>query len=628
MIKLCLEYAIIKLKIAILSKALNFALETINLQKPCVPTASVKGPCHTCVCNAEAIFDCHAIPCDNQKTINPRISIKDECEPHMTYRFEELFCTCNYKGKWMSYNCRETFQFLRSDGIVAKYSLRSKINCTPNTLILIDCNICYCSDKGAIKSSSCTNRLCHKGHKADYCKFGDFLRTNNEICICSDINYYIDRLCAKVEDNSVQEINKSKINQIVENINPIRKSMINDSCIPQMKYTIDCNNCICDNNEELVCTNKVCDNNKGELKIMDHHNDFFDLPEVNNENDSCVPRNKYRFKCNTCICTDKMTLSCTTMASIVISSNYNVDANEIKYNELPEIEEGQSCIPDRLYKMACNTCRCGPNSTLVCTKIACLENKILEEIEYLKVKAKRRQNVESKEKKRKNQHTAILNFPKLPKGDCISGKIYSKGCRKCFCNESKIAVCTKTCSENSKYMLDDKEILQMESRSLTDLPELPHTGSQCEPGKSYYVDCNRCLCTDKRDLVCTFILCMTIDSFEKVYTDMLTGLPCKKDYKELCTECKCVKGKSECKTIRSCNIKSTKQLLSTSGRKIKLTLDTKKEKCVPNSTYKVHCNECHCQSDGALRCTQRVCLSYSQAKNLKEREEYLLKHGL
>lgn len=234
----------------------------------------------------------------------------------MTYRFEELFCTCNYKGKWMSYNCRETFQFLRPERIVTKDSLRSEINCTPNTLILIDCNICKCSDNGTIKSPSCTKRLCKKGHKADFCKFGDFLRTYEEICICSDINYYIDRLCVKVEGNSVQEINKTKINQIVENINPIRKSMVSDSCIPQTKYTIDCNNCICDNNGELVCTNKVCDGNEKELKITNRLNDFFDLPEVKSENDACVPRNKYRFKCNTCICTDKMTLSCTTMVCL------------------------------------------------------------------------------------------------------------------------------------------------------------------------------------------------------------------------------------------------------------------------------------------------------------------------
>lgn len=109
--------------------------------------------------------------------------------------------------------------------------------------------------------------------------------------------------------------------------------------------------------------------------------------------------------------------------------------------------------------MACNTCRCGPNNTLVCTKIACLENKILEEIEYIKSIAKRRQNVKSKNKneskkineskKGKNAQNALKDFPNLPKGDCVIGKIYRKGCRKCFCNENKVPICTKTCSENS-----------------------------------------------------------------------------------------------------------------------------------------------------------------------------------
>lgn len=71
---------------------------------------------------------------------------------------------------------------------------------------------------------------------------------------------------------------------------------------------------------------------------------------------------------------------------------------------------------------------------------------------------------------------------------------------------------------------NDEEILQIENRPVTELEELPHTGSQCEPGKSYHVDCNRCLCTHKGDLACTFVLCMTIDSFERAHTDMLNGI--------------------------------------------------------------------------------------------------------
>lgn len=73
--------------------------------------------------------------------------------------------------------------------------------------------------------------------------------------------------------------------------------------------------------------------------------------------------------------------------------------------------------------------------------------------------AKRRQNVESKKtnkskkinkpKKGKDAQNALKDFPSVPKGDCVIGKIYKKGCQKCFCNENKVAICTKTCSENS-----------------------------------------------------------------------------------------------------------------------------------------------------------------------------------
>ncbi|XP_046973676.1 uncharacterized protein LOC124540254 [Vanessa cardui] len=287
-----------------------------NFQATCVPTASVKGPCHTCVCNSESMFECHATTCERSKNVNPKKSIKDECQPYMIYKFGELFCTCNYNGRWMSYNCRETFQYLRTSETMAKDTLRSNITCTPNALFLVDCNVCHCDKSGIIKSSFCTKRQCFGGHKADLCNFGDFLRTNDEICICSDINYYIDRLCVKVDGETIQEISNTKIDEIIQNINPIRKSMTNETCIPYQKYTIDCNSCICSSKGELVCTNKICKNDKLESKTKYRDNDFLKLTKVEDEEDKCNPGQKYRFKCNTCICTHKKTLSCTTMVCL------------------------------------------------------------------------------------------------------------------------------------------------------------------------------------------------------------------------------------------------------------------------------------------------------------------------
>ncbi|XP_050355914.1 uncharacterized protein LOC126777078 isoform X2 [Nymphalis io] len=410
-----------------------------NLQKPCVPSASVKGPCHKCFCNSEAVFECHATACQRLTIVNPNKYVKDECQPHMTYKFEEIFCICNYEGKWMSSNCRDTFQYLRPNEMKPKDTLRSNITST-------------------------------------------------------------------------------------------------------------------------------------------------------------VRRN-------------------------------------VKHSDLPQIQKGQSCVPGKLYIMSCNTCRCGDNAVLLCTKMACFENTILkgfrdlrkyERNENVKIKIDNKSNKQSEKKPPKKNSKKL---PELPEGDCVPGKIYRKGCNKCFCNDQKVASCTKICGKVS-YRVNDEEIAQIEARSPMDIPMLPHMGAECEPGKVYQVSCNLCFCSEAHNLLCTMKYCLNVNNYAEIHANKLKGKPCTNDYTELCSECKCVNNKSECKAIKRCSGPSNLQMLSSAGAKIKLTLDVKKDNCEPLATYKIHCNECYCQSDGTLRCTQKVCLNYSQTKHLQERESYLEKHGL
>ncbi|CAH2242976.1 jg13419 [Pararge aegeria aegeria] len=289
--------------------------ETVKPQASCVPTQIVKGPCHECMCDVDGVFVCHATTCP-KSAVNPRKSYKGECQPHVTYKFEELYCTCNFEGRWLSFNCRETFQYLRSYN-KAKHILRSTstIPCTPNSLFLIDCNVCQCDNSGRIRQTSCTNRICTtKPHKADVCKFGDFLRTKDEICICSDINFFIDRLCVKVGEKSLQELQRNDI-ALLTNTSHIRKNM-DHTCVPLMEYKIDCNICVCDKNSELVCTNKICGSKKSALRIDDGSLDFYNLPSAQYEGQECVPNEKYRIKCNACVCSKKGTLTCTTMVCL------------------------------------------------------------------------------------------------------------------------------------------------------------------------------------------------------------------------------------------------------------------------------------------------------------------------
>ncbi|OWR48894.1 putative pacifastin-related serine protease inhibitor [Danaus plexippus plexippus] len=280
----------------------------LNPQQSCVPTTTVKGPCHVCVCDTRGVFICHAIKCKQTK-VNPRISVKGECQPKMTYRYEELFCMCSYEGKWMSFNCRQTFRRLQMSKTLVKHPMRTNITCTPKSLFLVDCNVCRCEGSGSIKPSSCTNRICSKGHKADRCRFGDFLRTSQEICICSDIGYYVDRLCVKVKNGVVQQLKTNDIEKII-NVYKMRKAMT-DTCIPHKEYKVDCNRCICDSTGKFSCSQDVCDKEKT-IRTSDLSQDFFNLPFINDENEKCKPGEKYRIKCNTCVCTDDSKLSCTT----------------------------------------------------------------------------------------------------------------------------------------------------------------------------------------------------------------------------------------------------------------------------------------------------------------------------
>lgn len=136
------------------------------------------------------------------------------------------------------------------------------------------------------------------------------------------------------------------------------------------------------------------------------------------------------------------------------------------HDDLPEIKDGQSCVPGKLYKMSCNTCYCGDKDALSCTKIACFENTIFKQIrqakEYeelkkthevkeLKKESLRKKSSSSEKTVKKKLHNG---YPHLPKGKCVPGMIYKNGCKKCFCNENKVAKCTRSCSDgsSSKYI--------------------------------------------------------------------------------------------------------------------------------------------------------------------------------
>lgn len=243
----------------------------------------------------------------------------EDCQANYFYREDTTFCTCSDEGRWRSDECQERFRSLLPETSPLPYKLRTSVSCEPGMLYVVDCNICRCDSTGFINVAACTNRHCTPGHKADSCQIGDILRTNEEICACSDINYYIDRLCVSVENRPVQKVSQLALSKLVEVGESWRRvnDLLSNTCDTRVVYSVDCNKCVC-SEEHLVCTTKICTLRKKlalrhERSSHDGNYNFMMLPVLHNPKDSCIPGKIYRFQCNTCYCTKDGHPSCATM---------------------------------------------------------------------------------------------------------------------------------------------------------------------------------------------------------------------------------------------------------------------------------------------------------------------------
>ncbi|XP_022818469.1 uncharacterized protein LOC111350967 isoform X2 [Spodoptera litura] len=296
------------------------SIETTLLEpaKRCVPTMSVRGPCHVCVCSSEGIFHCRRKECQEDDVL--RNESKEDCQPNYLYRTDNIFCTCSSNGYWESKNCEQEFHYLQPKKGIYNHYLRTSVACTANQYFLIDCNLCRCSPSGIMDVTLCTNRYCSKGHKADYCAYGDVLRTKTDLCSCSDINYYIDRLCIKILDEPIQIIPTKEILKLddIKKAGPVLRAACNKDDV----YEVNCNKCFCKDGE-LVCTDTVCEYKQGDLKVK-KTNEIEILPELKSV---CQPGKRYRYKCNICTCTKDGFPSCTTMMCL---KDYLIDMKSLR----------------------------------------------------------------------------------------------------------------------------------------------------------------------------------------------------------------------------------------------------------------------------------------------------------
>uniref|UniRef100_A0A2A4J4A4 Pacifastin domain-containing protein n=1 Tax=Heliothis virescens TaxID=7102 RepID=A0A2A4J4A4_HELVI len=284
--------------------------------KQCVPTAVVRGPCHVCVCSPEGVYHCRPRVC--QEEIGGLDRPTRDCEPNVIFRQDNSFCTCSNEGYWMSDACEETFRYLHANNNDPMQNLRTNVACAPNLLYLFDCNVCRCPPTGIVDVTQCTTRYCGEGHKADMCLYGDIIRFENEICSCSDINYFIDRLCVKVQNQVVQTLLADEVRKLDDIGRSWRRlrDLQTDFCDPNVMYNVDCNRCACTDGH-LVCTKRICEEVITPSSLREEKLNEVDLPELAQVNGAlCEPGKQYRFKCNICSCGFDGHASCTTMVCL------------------------------------------------------------------------------------------------------------------------------------------------------------------------------------------------------------------------------------------------------------------------------------------------------------------------
>lgn len=222
----------------------------------------------------------------------------------MFYRHDNTICTCSAAGHWITKICKIKFQRLKSIDNPNLIMLKTNIDCSPNEIYLIDCNICKCSPTRRIDFAFCTSRTCPLRDKGDSCTSAQVYRSAKEFCSCSDLNYFIDKLCIKVKDEIVQKIDEKEISKLLHFGNKLNKigHFCNDTNNYNTTLTIDCNNCTCRGEGKLICSKHDCAEKTVLRSDSAEKNASIYLPKLGNINDKCKPGVKYKYKCNTCVC--------------------------------------------------------------------------------------------------------------------------------------------------------------------------------------------------------------------------------------------------------------------------------------------------------------------------------------
>lgn len=290
---------------------------------------------------------------------------------------------------------------------------------------------------------------------------------------------------------------------------------------------------------------------------------LFSAATADEETKKCVPGTQFLDdkKCNTCWCGEDGTVSCTKKACVTIP----ITQGDVRQKR----QIKQACEPNSRFKDDCNSCICSADGMrAMCTRKRCIptdgrQARVIREVQQ-----------------------------------CEPGKSFpaEDGCNTCSCNaDGTVGGCTeKLCIQNV---------------NIAHLRQTRQANQECEPS-SRFLDadgCNWCNCrADGKGAACTRKLCLKKSTGDravrKTRAATATCIP-GETFKQTCNTCRCAPdGKSASCTTNLCP--------QSFARKRRDTALLDGQVCVPNSRFRdaADCNNCICNDMGtAAACTLKFC---------------------
>ncbi|OXU31083.1 hypothetical protein TSAR_014240 [Trichomalopsis sarcophagae] len=462
-----------------------------NQKKVCQAGSRFNDYCNTCFCNNDGTdFACTRMQCDKNiwnKDGSLRVfattyqSQKKVCQAGSRFNDYCNICFCNNDGTDFActrMQCDENIW--NKDGsmkvLATTYQNQKKV-CQAGSRFNDYCNTCFCNEDGT--SFACTRMQCDENiwnkdgsmkvlattydNQKKVCqagtKFNDYCNT----CFCNEdgTSFACTRMMC---DKNIWNKDGSLKNQAVEP----------QVCKPNTHFMEYCNICACsEDGTTYGCTMMNCD-----LNVWNKDGSRKDVLDI--ETRVCEPNTHFNEYCNTCTCSaDGMNKACTMM-----NCDLNIWNKDGSRKDVLDVEP-RVCQPNTQFKEYCNTCACSADGTnKACTMMDC------------------DLDMWNKDGSRKD----VLDNKRASDKVCQPGKAFSPdGCNTCVCNEygTQLACTSKLCMTTLKqaYGVDEAR----------EWGPVYKQGDACTPGKSFYSECNQCVCLETGNRAfCTLMDCAAL----------------------------------------------------------------------------------------------------------------------